>query len=94
MFRADVGGEEHFAVLVGGKVPEKVPLVRLHSQCITGDVLGSLKCDCGDQLKAALSFMANNGGGVRVYLAPKVTLCSMDTWLPTTAVSPTTKPVA
>ena len=69
MFRADVGGEEHFAVLVGGKVPEKPPLVRLHSQCITGDVLGSLKCDCGDQLKAALSFMANNGGGVLVYLA-------------------------
>ena len=69
MFRADVGGEEHFAVLVGGKVPEKMPLVRLHSQCITGDVLGSLKCDCGDQLKATLAFMAKNGGGVLVYLA-------------------------
>ncbi len=69
MFRADVGGEEHFAVLVGGEVPATAPLVRLHSQCITGDVLGSLKCDCGDQLNAALSFMAQNGGGVLVYLA-------------------------
>ena len=69
MFRADVGGEEHFAVLIGGEAPKKPPLVRLHSQCITGDVLGSLKCDCGEQLQAALSFMANNGGGVLVYLA-------------------------
>lgn len=69
MFRAEVGGEEHFAVLVGGEVPATAPLVRLHSQCITGDVLGSLKCDCGDQLKAALSLMAQNGGGVLVYLA-------------------------
>jgi len=69
MFRADVGGDEHFAVLVGGKVPDGAPLVRLHSQCITGDVLGSLKCDCGDQLQAALHYMAENGGGVLIYLA-------------------------
>ena len=69
MFRADVGGEEHFAVLVGGVVPEGAPLVRLHSQCVTGDVLGSLKCDCGDQLQAALRHMAENGGGVLIYLA-------------------------
>jgi GTP cyclohydrolase II len=69
MFRADGSGEEHFAVLVGGKVPAGAPLVRLHSQCITGDVLGSLKCDCGDQLQAALRYMADHGGGVLVYLA-------------------------
>jgi len=69
MFRADVGGDEHFAVLVGGMVPEKAPLVRLHSQCVTGDVLGSLKCDCGQQLHAAIGYMAANGGGVLVYLA-------------------------
>jgi GTP cyclohydrolase II len=44
-------------------------LVRLHSQCITGDVLGSLKCDCGDQLQGAMRLMATAGGGVLVYLA-------------------------
>ena len=69
MFRADIGGEDHFAVLIGKGVDLEAPLVRLHSQCITGDVLGSLKCDCGDQLQAAMSLMAKNGGGVLIYLA-------------------------
>ncbi|MGB2320172.1 MAG: GTP cyclohydrolase II [Candidatus Puniceispirillum sp.] len=69
MFRAEIGGEDHFAVLIGKGVDLETPLVRLHSQCITGDVLGSLKCDCGDQLQAAMSLMAKNGGGVLIYLA-------------------------
>jgi len=69
MFRAEIGGEDHFAVLIGSGANEKEPLVRLHSQCITGDVLGSLKCDCGDQLQAAMSLMAEQGGGVLIYLA-------------------------
>ena len=69
MFRAEIGGEDHFAVLIGKGVDLETPLVRLHSQCITGDVLGSLKCDCGDQLQAAMSLMAENGGGVLIYLA-------------------------
>ena len=69
MFRAEIGGEDHFAVLIGKSVDLETPLVRLHSQCITGDVLGSLKCDCGDQLQAAMSLMAENGGGVLIYLA-------------------------
>ena len=43
--------------------------MRLHSQCITGDILGSLKCDCGEQLQAAMHLMAENGGGILVYLA-------------------------
>ncbi len=69
MFRAEIGGEDHFAVLIGKGSELESPLVRLHSQCITGDVLGSLKCDCGDQLQAAMKLMAENGGGVLIYLA-------------------------
>lgn len=69
MFRAEFGGEGHFAVLIGKGASIETPLVRLHSQCITGDVLGSLKCDCGDQLQAAMQLMAKNNGGVLVYLA-------------------------
>ena len=69
MFRAEIGGEDHFAVLIGKGADLDAPLVRLHSQCITGDVLGSLKCDCGDQLQAAMRLMAENGGGVLIYLA-------------------------
>lgn len=69
MFRTDSGGEDHFAVLIGRGTEDAAPLVRLHSQCITGDVLGSLKCDCGDQLQGAMRLMAEKGGGVLVYLA-------------------------
>lgn len=69
MFRADVGGDEHFAVIVGDALASDAPLVRLHSQCVTGDVLGSLKCDCGDQLQGAIKLMADSGGGVLVYLS-------------------------
>ena len=69
MFRAELGGDEHFAVIVGTVDPDEAPLVRLHSQCITGDILGSLKCDCGDQLHAALAMMSEAGGGILLYLA-------------------------
>ena len=69
MFRAEIGSEEHFAVLIGTGADSEAPLVRLHSQCITGDVLGSLKCDCGEQLQAAMSLMKDEGGGVLIYLA-------------------------
>jgi GTP cyclohydrolase II len=69
MFRAEIGGEDHFAVLIGKSTELEAPLVRLHSQCITGDVLGSLKCDCGEQLQAAMKLMTVNGGGVLIYLA-------------------------
>ena len=65
-FRAP-GGPEHLALLVGDPYAA-VPLVRLHSACLTGDVLGSLKCDCGDQLQAALAAMASAGTGVLLYL--------------------------
>jgi len=69
MFRTETGGEDHFAVLIGSGTENLAPLVRLHSQCITGDVLGSLKCDCGDQLQEAMRLMAEQGGGILVYLA-------------------------
>ena len=66
-FRAADDGQEHVALLVGafGGQP---PLVRLHSECLTGDVFGSLRCDCGPQLKEALRLIANSGGGVLLYL--------------------------
>ena len=69
MFRAESGGEEHCAVQIGNGANSDTPLVRLHSQCITGDILGSLKCDCGEQLHAAMKLMADNGGGILIYLA-------------------------
>ena len=66
VFREAAGGEEHYAVEIGTPDRDAPVLVRLHSACFTGDVLGSLKCDCGPQLHAALAAMA--GGGVLLYL--------------------------
>ncbi len=68
IFRPDDGGEEHFAIEVGQPDRGKPVLVRLHSACFTGDVLGSLKCDCGPQLRAALAQMGAEGAGVLLYL--------------------------
>jgi GTP cyclohydrolase II len=66
-FRGSDDGQEHVALVVGafGGQP---PLVRLHSECLTGDVFGSLKCDCGPQLKEALRMIGEAGGGVLLYL--------------------------
>ena len=69
MFRNSNGKEEHFAIVIGNGLETSDPIVRLHSQCLTGDVLGSLKCDCGEQLETALSIMSQKGGGVLLYLA-------------------------
>jgi len=66
-FRASDDGQEHVALLVGAP-GGKPPLVRLHSECLTGDVFGSLKCDCGPQLKEALRIIGAAGGGVLLYL--------------------------
>ncbi|SFS04807.1 GTP cyclohydrolase II [Sphingomonas jatrophae] len=66
-FRAPAGGDTHVALLIG--TPDgRPPLVRLHSECLTGDVLGSLKCDCGPQLNAAIHGMAAAGWGILLYL--------------------------
>ena len=66
-FRAGDDGQEHVALLVGA-FAGKPPLVRLHSECLTGDVFGSLKCDCGPQLKEALRIIGREGGGILLYL--------------------------
>ena len=66
-FRDPASGEEHVALIVGAFGGEP-PLVRLHSECLTGDVFGSLKCDCGPQLKEALRILGTAGGGVLLYL--------------------------
>jgi GTP cyclohydrolase II len=66
-FRAGDDGQEHVALVIGA-FGGKPPLVRLHSECLTGDVFGSLKCDCGPQLKEALRLIAEAGGGVLLYL--------------------------
>lgn len=66
-FRASDDGQEHVALLIGAFGGEP-PLVRLHSECLTGDVFGSLKCDCGPQLKEALRIIGAAGGGVLLYL--------------------------
>jgi GTP cyclohydrolase II len=68
-FRPADGGPEHLALVIGDPNPVQPVLVRLHSACLTGDVLGSLKCDCGPQLHAALAAIAaNSGGGILLYL--------------------------
>lgn len=63
----DVQGKEHIA-LVMGDVTDAIPLVRLHSECLTGDGFGSLRCDCGQQLQSALARIAENGCGTLLYL--------------------------
>lgn len=68
IFRPEDGGEEHYAVEIGRPDRSLPVLARLHSACFTGDVLGSLKCDCGPQLRAALGQMGEEGAGVLLYL--------------------------
>ncbi|RHW17677.1 GTP cyclohydrolase II [Sphingomonas gilva] len=66
-FRSAEGGDVHVALIVG-RPDGNPPLVRLHSECLTGDVLGSLKCDCGPQLHAALAEIAGARWGILLYL--------------------------
>ena len=68
IYRPGDGGEEHYSVQIGQPMLDAPILVRLHSACFTGDVLGSLKCDCGPQLHAALAQMGEEGAGVLLYL--------------------------
>jgi 3,4-dihydroxy 2-butanone 4-phosphate synthase/GTP cyclohydrolase II len=72
-YRSVIDGAQHLALTCGDlaaadAAPEGV-LVRVHSECITGDVMGSLRCDCGRQLSDAMELIANEGTGVIVYLA-------------------------
>ncbi|MGI3184705.1 GTP cyclohydrolase II [Nioella aestuarii] len=68
IFRPDNGGTEHYAIQIGRPDRDQPVLTRLHSACFTGDVLGSLKCDCGPQLRTALAEMGKAGAGVLLYL--------------------------
>ena len=68
IFRPDDGGPEHYAIEIGRPDRGHPVLTRLHSACFTGDVLGSLKCDCGPQLHAALAQMGAAGAGLLLYL--------------------------
>ena len=68
-FRAPDAGIEHLAILVGRPEDADAPLVRIHSECFTGDLLDSLRCDCGQQLRGAIARMAEDGAGVLLYLA-------------------------
>lgn len=71
-FRKPDDMREHVALVIGEQNADMVPLVRLHSECLTGDIFGSLKCDCGPQLDASLAIMAaeaeKGGWGVLLYL--------------------------
>ncbi|NQV99359.1 MAG: GTP cyclohydrolase II [Rhodospirillales bacterium] len=68
-FRPWDGGLEHLAIIIGEPVAGEPILTRLHSECFTGDLLGSLRCDCGDQLRGAISEISKQGAGVLLYLA-------------------------
>ncbi|MGB7316385.1 MAG: GTP cyclohydrolase II [Planktotalea sp.] len=68
VFRPDDGAEEHYAIVIGNPDRSLPVLTRLHSACFTGDVMGSLKCDCGPQLRGALAQMGTRGAGVLLYL--------------------------
>jgi GTP cyclohydrolase II len=68
-FRPLDGGKEHLAIVIGTLDTGHPVLTRLHSECFTGDLLGSLRCDCGDQLRGAIDEIAKQGSGVLLYLA-------------------------
>ena len=68
-FREPDAGTEHLAIVIGRPEAHEAPLVRVHSECFTGDLLGSLRCDCGPQLRGAIRRMAQEGAGALLYLA-------------------------
>jgi GTP cyclohydrolase II len=68
VFRGGDGFRDQIAVIVGAPNPKRPVLVRIHSACLTGDLFGSLKCDCGDQLRGTVKSMNEQGGGIVLYL--------------------------
>ncbi len=68
LYTSQADGQEHLALVKGDIAAGDPVLVRMHSQCLTGDVLGSLRCDCGDQMNEALRLMEEAGKGVFVYM--------------------------
>jgi 3,4-dihydroxy 2-butanone 4-phosphate synthase/GTP cyclohydrolase II len=67
-YRDRIKGYEHLALVLGDVAGATPPLVRVHSECLTGDVLGSRRCDCGEQLQRSLEMIATEGRGIVVYL--------------------------
>ena len=67
-YRSDTDSKEHVALVKGTPTPQRPTLVRVHSECLTGDVFGSLRCDCFEQLIAALQLIENEGTGVVLYM--------------------------
>lgn len=68
LYQTNQDDKEHLALLLGDVVGQTDVLVRIHSECFTGDVLGSLRCDCGEQLQRAMSLVAARGAGIILYL--------------------------
>ncbi|MGE4279316.1 MAG: GTP cyclohydrolase II [Magnetospirillum sp.] len=68
-FRPADGGIEHLAIIIGEPDGDQPVLTRLHSECFTGDLLGSLRCDCGDQLRGAIAEIGQAGSGILLYLS-------------------------
>jgi GTP cyclohydrolase II len=68
VFRGGEGLRDQVAIIVGKPDYKQAVPVRMHSACLTGDLFGSLKCDCGDQLRGTVEWMAKNGGGILLYL--------------------------
>ena len=68
LYRSLIGNEHHLALVMGDPRKAKSPLVRVHSECLTGDVFGSLRCDCGDQLAKAMDMVAHAKVGVVLYM--------------------------
>ncbi len=66
-YRSLISNEEFVVIARGAFSPERPALVRIHSQCLTGDVFGSTKCDCGQQLKSAMKLIAEEGHGAIIY---------------------------
>jgi GTP cyclohydrolase II len=68
VFRGGGASRDQVAIIVGNPDPDQPVLVRLHSACLTGDLFGSLRCDCGDQLRGAIACLHGEGGGILLYL--------------------------
>jgi 3,4-dihydroxy 2-butanone 4-phosphate synthase/GTP cyclohydrolase II len=68
VYRSEIDLQEHVAIVKGDVTSGEPTLVRVHSQCLTGDIFGSMRCDCGDQLRAALRLIEQDGRGVVLYM--------------------------
>jgi len=68
LYESIVEGEHHVALIMGDPAAKRAPLVRVHSQCLTGDVFRSLRCDCGSQLENAMEMIRKEGVGVLLYM--------------------------